>query len=111
MIEITLSYQDKILIGISSRGHSGYSEKGSDIICAAVSVLMQSLVLGLHDIAKVDGLVCQINDKIPLISVTWPKKFNSKVHILTATISESLKQIASENSDYIKIHSEEKIKL
>ena len=103
MIEVKLTYQDKILIGISSRGHSGYSEKGSDIICASVSVLMQSLVFGLHDIAKIDGLVCQINDKIPLISITWPKKFASKISLLTKTVSESLRQIAEQNSDYIKI--------
>ena len=111
MINVRFHFQDKILIGIECKGHSGYSEKGSDIICAAVSALMQSLILGLHDIAKVDGLVCQINDGIPLISASWPKKSAAKVALLIKTISESLIQIAKENSDYVKIfYSEEKIK-
>ena len=108
MINIKLFFQDKILIGIESKGHSGYSEKGSDIICSAVSVLMQSLVLGLSEISKINGLECEINDKIPLIKITWPKEFDSKINVLTNTVSESLKQIAQQNSDYIKIFYEEK---
>ena len=105
MIKINFFYQENILVGIECSGHSGYDEKGRDVICAAVSVLMQSLVLGLREIVKLDSLVCQIDDKTPLISVRWLKKFNPKISLLTQTISESLKQIAEQNSDYIKIYS------
>ena len=107
MIEVKLFYQEKILVGIESKGHSDYSEKGSDIICSAVSVLMQSLMYGLHDVAKIDSLVCHIDDNVPLISVSWPKKFHSKISILTLTISEALTQIAKDNPYYVKVKTEE----
>ncbi len=103
MITIKLFYQENILVGIESSGHSGFAEKGYDIVCAAVSVLMQSLVLGLREIAKVESLICQVNDSVPLISVRWIKKSVPKISLLTETISESLKQIAEQNSDYVKI--------
>jgi len=34
--------------GITVDGHAGYAETGNDIICAAVSVLAQSLIHGLE---------------------------------------------------------------
>ncbi len=107
MIEITLFYQEKNLIGIESKGHSGYSERGTDIICSAVSVLMQSLILGLSEIAKLKDLKIKINDKKPLMKISWPKEQNEKVSLLIQTTAESLKIISNENSDYVKVHTEE----
>ena len=107
MIEITLFYQEKILVGIESRGHSGYSEKGSDIICSAVSVLMQSLIFGLSEIAKLADLEIKIDEKKPLMKISWPKEQNEKISLLTQTTAESLKIIASQNSGFIKIQTEE----
>ncbi|MCF0154272.1 MAG: ribosomal-processing cysteine protease Prp [Veillonella sp.] len=36
-------------------GHAGYDDHGYDIVCAAVSVLACTAVLGLQDIAKQEG--------------------------------------------------------
>ncbi|MDY6432011.1 MAG: ribosomal-processing cysteine protease Prp [Synergistales bacterium] len=107
MIEITLFYQEENLIGIESKGHSGYAERGSDVVCAAVSVLMQSLILGLSAIAQVNGLNCDVDKKIPLIRLAWPKEQSEKISLLTRTAAESLKVIAEENPDYVKVHTEE----
>ena len=107
MIEITLFYQEKNLIGIESKGHSGYSERGTDIICSAVSVLMQSLILGLSEIAKLKDLKIKIDDKKPLMKISWPKEQSEKISLLTQTTAESLKIISNENSGYVKVHTEE----
>ena len=107
MIRITLFYQEKKLVGIESKGHSNYADKGSDIICAAVSVLMQSLMLGLSEIARLDSLVININDEVPVIKISWLKKYSDKISLLTRTIVESLKIIAADNPDYVKIQTEE----
>lgn len=42
MINITITKDNALDIKI--QGHAGYAQKGSDIICAAISVLYQSLV-------------------------------------------------------------------
>ena len=107
MIEITLFYQEKILVGIESKGHSGYSERGSDIICSAVSVLMQSLILGLSEIAKLADLEIKIDEKAPLIAISWPLEHEDDISLLTQTTAESLKIIASQNSGFIRIQTEE----
>ncbi len=106
MTNITFTFQNKILTGIRAQGHSGYAEKGSDIICAAVSTLMQALLLGIMDVAKIPSVTARIDDEKILISVSWLAKYSSKIQILTHTIEKSLRQIASENSGYIKISEE-----
>ena len=107
MTEITLFYQKKKLIGIESKGHSNYDDKGYDVICAAVSVLMQSLVFGLSEIARVPSLVINMDDSVPLIKITWQKKYYEKISLLVQTVAESLKIIAADNSGYVKINTEE----
>lgn len=42
------------IIGFTSRGHAGYAGKGSDIICASVSTLVQAAILGLQDYLHLD---------------------------------------------------------
>ncbi|MBQ7569421.1 MAG: ribosomal-processing cysteine protease Prp, partial [Synergistaceae bacterium] len=43
MINIKLYWDKNFLTGIESSGHSGYADNGKDIICAAVSSLVQAL--------------------------------------------------------------------
>lgn len=45
--------------GFRSEGHAQYADYGEDIVCAAVSVLTQSAVLGLTQHVKVDVAVEQ----------------------------------------------------
>ena len=51
------------IVGFQTEGHAGYADAGSDIVCAAISVLvinainsvqvlLQSLVLGLSGVAE-----------------------------------------------------------
>ena len=98
MIEVKLFYQDGTLTGIESRGHSGYSHSGTDIICAAVSTLMQAVMLGLEGVAH-----NTIDERVPLMRVMWPVNEQEKISLLTSTIAESLAQIAKENPAYVKV--------
>ncbi len=68
---------------------------------------MQSLILGLEDIAQVQGVKVKADPQIPLIRVTWPECEQERVSLLTNTTAESLKQIARENPGYVKILTEE----
>lgn len=48
MITITLTQDtNHQIMGFRISGHSDYSEEGSDIVCAAVSALAQTALLGL----------------------------------------------------------------
>lgn len=37
------------VVGLSVKGHSGYAESGKDIVCAAVSALVESMRLYLQE--------------------------------------------------------------
>ena len=105
MTTVKLYYCGKTLTGIESRGHSGFSSKGRDIVCAAVSALMQALVLGLEGR---EGFECLIDDRVPVIRASWPSSEQERLAILTETIAESLRVIAQENPRYVKLSTEEK---
>jgi uncharacterized protein YsxB (DUF464 family) len=55
MINVTFAIKGNDIIGFEVRGHAGYAPIGKDIVCAAVSILAQSTVIGLEKIAKVKG--------------------------------------------------------
>jgi uncharacterized protein YsxB (DUF464 family) len=48
MIEAEIFYQDRVIKGFIIKGHAGMAEKGRDIVCASVSVLGQTALLGLN---------------------------------------------------------------
>ena len=50
---ITVSVDRKNL-SIETEGHANYAEKGSDIVCAAISALMWALICGLDDVCRTD---------------------------------------------------------
>ena len=49
MIRIKALKRGAELVGFEATGHAGYAEYGSDIVCAAVSALMQTCEIGLTD--------------------------------------------------------------
>ena len=107
MTRVTLYYHEGTLTGIESRGHSGFARNGSDIVCAAVSVLMQSLILGLEDIAKVQGLNVEKDERVPVMRATWPSAEQERISLLTETTAQSLRVIAADNPRYVKLSTEE----
>lgn len=44
MIDVTLIRKNNNAIGFTIKGHSDYAQKGSDIVCSAVSILAYSAV-------------------------------------------------------------------
>jgi uncharacterized protein YsxB (DUF464 family) len=51
MIQIQ-TYQTNGYMKIEVKGHANYAEHGKDIVCAAVSAIMQTALLGLHSVAE-----------------------------------------------------------
>lgn len=53
MIEIRVERDaERFTKEIEIKGHAGYGEKGKDIVCAAVSILAQSLLSTLLELAE-----------------------------------------------------------
>ena len=50
MITVTLLKDSGKVVGVRAEGHSGLAESGSDVLCAAVSTLVQTAYLAIADI-------------------------------------------------------------
>lgn len=87
---------------MSCEGHSGYSERGSDIVCAAISTLIQALCLGLQEVVRPEQLSVVKDPDIPRISVGWiDNEYNSCT--LYETIYLSCAAIEDQYSEYVTV--------
>lgn len=41
------------IVGVLAHGHAGWAQKGTDIVCAAVSATLQAMWLGLERVARI----------------------------------------------------------
>jgi uncharacterized protein YsxB (DUF464 family) len=74
------------------------------VVCAAVSTLVQALLLGLRDVAKVsEDVTWKIDDSVPLIRVEWTKDRARELDLLTRTVALSLKEIASGYAGHVSV--------
>ena len=63
MIKVTI-YQSSEgeISGFAIQGHAGYAESGSDIVCAAVSVLAQNTVNSIEQFTQ-DGFSADVDEE------------------------------------------------
>ncbi|MBU1262868.1 ribosomal-processing cysteine protease Prp [bacterium] len=54
MVRIRIERKSGKIVSFSAEGHSDYKRKGEDIVCAGVSSILQTAVLGLKDYLKAD---------------------------------------------------------
>ena len=103
MVRVTLYWGGSALVGLESLGHSGSAPRGQDVVCAAVSALVHSLLLGLSEVAEVRDLRCEADPDVPLIRVSWPEEVADSLDLLTRTVALSLKEIESGYPGYVSI--------
>ena len=45
------------ILSVEASGHTGYAESGEDIVCAALSAIIQTAALGLTEVAKIAATI------------------------------------------------------
>jgi len=85
-------------------GHAGFAEPGRDLVCCAVSCIVQTAILGLTDVIGINPAVLKKNG---LIDCKIPKKISikemEKVSIILDTMLIGLKSVQLGYEDYITI--------
>ena len=94
MIKINIS-KDEITI----KGHSGYSEYGSDIVCASVSSILITTVNALLSIDE-DCIVYEESDGYLNLKI---KKHNEVIDKLINNMINLLKELQKQYKKYIEI--------
>lgn len=105
-MEITAKHDSKGLFSLSAKGHTGFAEAGSDIVCAAVSTLLQAFELGLKDVLNIQGAKVFSRPEIPEMFFEWDSG-NIYAQQLAQTIFQSLKAVANSYTDYVIVFEED----
>lgn len=94
------------VIGFTASGHAGYAPKGSDIVCAAVSVLTQTAALALPRHAGVTPAV-KVDEETGLLTCRLPERLDpvqaERAQIILQSMVTGLVEVAREYGDYIEI--------
>ena len=105
MINVIVIKQKQTIKTIEATGHSGYAEEGSDIVCSAVSTLLETLANGLTEIVKAKVNIV-VDENIPHLSVTLNEENDEKckyAQVLMESTLLGIKSVAQEFSKFIKI--------
>ncbi len=93
--------------GFIVKGHSGYASSGQDIVCAAVSAVTQTAVIGLLEVVEINILL-DVKDKDGYLKCMLPQGFEldpkwNDSQIVLYTLFKGLKAICAEYGDFLKI--------
>ena len=104
MTTITVFYKGGRITGFKAKGHTGYAEQGSDIVCAAVSAVTQTACLGLMEYLKAQPQIVQKDGELRLdLSEGMPPKDVERAELILGTMLSGLRSVQENYSDYLKI--------
>jgi uncharacterized protein YsxB (DUF464 family) len=97
--------------GFSAKGHAGYAEEGSDIVCAAVSVLTTTCVNALESVADVKPVVREVGDA-PLLEAYLPASLDEgrfhDAQVLIGALRQGLSDLSEAYPRYIHLSIQER---
>lgn len=104
MTKVNFFEEEERLRGFRIRNHTNYAVHGEDIVCAAVSALAQTAVLGLQ---KVVGIKCSLILEEAYLScilpTDLPEKQEAEAQIILKVLYEGLIAIEKEYGKYLRV--------
>ncbi|WP_346355923.1 ribosomal-processing cysteine protease Prp [Azotosporobacter soli] len=92
--------KSRSISGFTVRGHSGTAPRGQDIVCAGVSALTQTAVLGLNRHLKRE---LQLDIKPGLLALVLQDAPDVMTDAILETMLLGLNEIAKSSSDSVRI--------
>ncbi len=106
MTTVQVRRDDNGITGIRVKGHSGYAEEGSDIVCAAASILITTCANALESVAKVYPVV-RVKERSAIMDVSLPEELSSaQMHdaqIIFQTVCQGFIDLAAQYPRYLQI--------
>lgn len=81
---------------VEVKGHAGYAEPGKDIVCAAISVLYETLKLNLREYSDL-----QYEEEDGLLLVNPADMFMTSGPTLFAAFTAGMKEVAYQYPQYV----------
>lgn len=103
MINIKVYYKDSRVVKVQTKGHANYDESGKDIVCAAVSTLLESTIINVVSLNN-EALMHDTKEGFQLVEILNEDKITDK---LINNMIEILEGFEDDYPEYIKIDKKE----
>ncbi len=108
MIEVKLKHNPQGYISIRCSGHAGFAEAGSDIICAAVSMLVVNTINGIEQYTEDAFTVDTAEGENAFIDFAFTEAPSHDSALLMEVMVMGLKQLQADyGSTYLTLHIQE----
>ena len=91
------------LVGIEAQGHSGTAPRGDNLVCLALSILVQTLELGVEEVLRVPGAQVTVDPENTLRRVLWDRTEDPGMEALSTTIRRALETVAEAHPKQVRI--------
>lgn len=83
-------------------GHAGWADNGEDVVCAAVSALLQAAWLGLTEVAGFEVTGSRRDGRLEL---AWPERArdDAAAQAIVATAALSVERIAGQYPAHVRV--------
>ena len=106
MTKIVFRKKGEDFVRIESQGHTGYAENGEDIVCAALSALMQGAALGILRVVGVKAEY-RVNEEKGSFVLGIPSDLGEEqrhdCNVILKTLYLSVSDIQKGYSEYIQV--------
>ena len=102
MTKVYIFKKGELICGYQVKGHSGYAEEGSDIVCSAISTATQMTLCGLKEIVKIEPQV-SIRDGFMQVELNKQDCEIPGVQVLLKTMEKTIVDISNQYADYVKL--------
>jgi uncharacterized protein YsxB (DUF464 family) len=88
--------------GFISEGHAGYADHGSDIVCAAVSILVMNTINAIETYTR-DVIEVENDEKEGFIAMHFDSEISSEASLLMDALVLGLSGVEDQYGDYVRI--------
>lgn len=101
MIKVKFFYKDDMISGFELKGHAGYADHGSDIVCSAATSNSISVINSLEVLLDVNFDRVVADEGLILLQIS--EKDIEKSQLLLEHLKLALGEVSKEYPKYIKI--------
>lgn len=92
--------------GFTCKGHSGYSDAGSDIVCASISILTINTINSLETLTHED-MIIKNDEDTGYIDCKFPNRISEQSELLIDSMILGLEMIEEQYGKYVRLKIQE----
>ncbi|MGD9901355.1 MAG: ribosomal-processing cysteine protease Prp [Spirochaetales bacterium] len=106
MTKVKIVKRNNDIVEVIADGHTGYGASGEDIVCSALSSVVQTCALGLLGVAKVNAKIVR-DDKLGYIKISLPRELSKEqrhdCNLILNTMLIGISDLHEGYSDFIEL--------